>query len=363
MTIRIPDVFAMTMSKEEYEKFINEVLRALRGGLEEADGVVFKGKAAMGTTQIWQVIAWALLYPSVHVLIDAINVNESDVSITWYLKTTVEALKGKILKNVGKLSKEEVLAFMFTAVLGDGSAEIIKVIRNGRVYDEAVIKMTMSDERYKVWEPLFDRLRRIGFRSGKPSLSNSNVVNVRFNSGNAIDLARAIINVLPPVLRDIFDALAFEKWERIKRIAEMELKFRKGGMQVDVTGYRFTVAVYGGTVVLIHQVRDGVEAEKVIDALKVKYGNEFYAYINKRGKYLAVIVPAYVVEKYDDIKEQVIEVLCRRLGKTKDEKKKEEIAKAIKRLAPTKGDGSGQRPIFLTNISICSPNDNSIINT
>ncbi|WP_460173676.1 hypothetical protein, partial [Vulcanisaeta sp. JCM 14467] len=256
VTIRIPGVFAMTMSKEEYEKFINGVLRALRGGLEEADGVVFKGKAAMGTTQIWQVIAWALLYPSVHVLIDAINVNESDVSITWYLKTTVEALKGKILKNVGKLSKEEVLAFMFTAVLGDGSAEIIKVIRNGHVYDEAVIKMTMSDERYKVWEPLFERLESMGFRNGKPSLSNSNVVNVRFYGSNAIGLARAMINVLPPVLRDIFDALNFEKWLNLRRIAEMELKFRKGEMQVDVTGYKFTVCARKRTVVLIHQVRD-----------------------------------------------------------------------------------------------------------
>ena len=39
----------------------------------------------------------------------------------------------------------------------------------------------------------------------------------------------------------------------------------------------------------------------------------------------------------NDIKEQVIKVLCRRLRKTKDEKKKEKIAKAIKRLALTKG--------------------------
>ncbi|GAB6944457.1 hypothetical protein [Vulcanisaeta sp. JCM 14467] len=67
----------------------------------------------------------------------------------------------------------------------------------------------------------------MGFRSGKPNLINGNEIEVRFYGSNAIDLARTMINALPPILRDILDALAFEKRERIKRIAEMELKFRR----------------------------------------------------------------------------------------------------------------------------------------
>ncbi|WP_054850575.1 hypothetical protein [Vulcanisaeta sp. JCM 14467] len=73
-------------------------------------------------------------------------------------------------------------------------------------------------------------------------------------------------------------------------------------------------------------------------------GIEYYTRVPRRRMardYLEyILIPKEVrggVSLYgNDIKEQVIEVLCRRLGKTKDEKK-EEIAKAIKRLAPTKG--------------------------
>ncbi|WP_054850392.1 hypothetical protein [Vulcanisaeta sp. JCM 14467] len=117
----------------------------------------------------------------------------------------------------------------------------------------------------------------------------------------------------------------------------MEVKWRRGETQIIVASYGFAVSVRKGTIMLIHQVRDGVEAEKVINALKAKYGNEFHAYINKRGKYLAVIVPAYVVEKYDDIKEQVIEVLRRKLEKTKDEKKKTEHSHDTKALSTHRG--------------------------
>ena len=70
------------------------------------------------------------------------------------------------------------------------------------------------------------RLKSMGFRSDKLH-SEGNVVKVKFNSSNAIGLSRAMMAVLPPILRDILDALSFEKWERIKRIAEMEVKYRR----------------------------------------------------------------------------------------------------------------------------------------
>ena len=92
---------------------------------------------------------------------------------------------------------------------------------------------------------------------------------------------------------------------------------------------------------LIHRARDGVEAETVIEALRVRYGDRFYAYVNRSGKYLAVIIPMYVFEKYSDIKEQVIEVLRRKLEKTKDEKKKQIITKHLMRLTTPKGDSHG----------------------
>mgnify|MGYP001770810735 CR=1 FL=1 len=45
----------------------------------------------------------------------------------------------------------------------------------------------------------------------------------------------------------------------------------------------------------------------------------------------------YVFERYEDIKAQVIEVLCRKLEKMKDERKRRIITKHLRRLAPTKG--------------------------
>ncbi len=102
-----------------------------------------------------------------------------------------------------------------------------------------------------------------------PNDPNANVIYMTiFLSGYAIDLARAMITILPPILRDVLDALGFEKWAGLKRIANMEIRWR----------------------------RDEVEADKVIDALNAKYSNEFYSYVNKSGKYLAVTIPMYVFE-------------------------------------------------------------------
>ena len=337
VTIRAPDIFMKTMSKEEYEKFINEVLRALRGGLEETDGLAEKGKVAMNTTQVWQIVVWSMFYPGeVHALVDVINVNENGVTIKWHLKSGHKSIKGKILNDIGKLSEEEILTFVFTAVLGDGWADITKVVINGRVYDETVIEITMSDKKFKRWEPLLDKLREMGFKSGKP-YSEGNVIKVTFYGSNAINLARAMIAVLPPILRDVLDALAFEKWLKLRRITEMEVKWRRGEVSVNIASYRFTVNAQKHYIVLERKVKDGAEAEKVINALRARYGDGLQTRVNKSGKYLAVTIPMYAFEKYEDIKVQVIEVLCKKLERTKDEKKKQAIIKHLRRLTPNRG--------------------------
>ncbi|GAB6945281.1 hypothetical protein [Vulcanisaeta sp. JCM 14467] len=69
--------------------------------------------------------------------------------------------------------------------------------------------------------------------------------------------------------------------------------------------------------------------------MRARYGDEFAVNIHKSGRYRVVAIPAYIFEKYDDIKAQVIEVLCRRLGKTKDEGKRQNIIMILRRLAPT----------------------------
>ena len=335
MTINVPNVFRKTMGKREYVKFVNEMYKALKGGLEKTDGFTDKSKASMVTAQIWQVIVWSLLYPGkTSILTAAVDVNKESVAIQWRMRASHESVKGSSLNDADKLNMEGLLAFMFAAVLGDGSADITKSIINGYAYDVPVITITMKD--FDVWRPILNKLWDMGFKWNK---SNTNgTTNVRFVSSNAINLARAMISVLPPILRDVLDALGFEKWLRIRRIAEMEVKWRRGEMSVDIAGFKFTVVIHEGTVELVRPVI--TEVEKVINVLRAVYGDEFVKYvrINKSGKRLAVKIPMYVFERYDDIKAQVIEVLRRKLEKAKDEKKKQIITKHLMKLASTEGN-------------------------
>ena len=332
VSIKTPDMFRSTMSEEEYKKFVERVLKALRWGFAKTDEYIDKGKAAMNTTQTWQAIVWPLLYPGeVHMYVNAININENDMTIEWRLRTSYESLKGESLGGIDELGEEGYLAFIFTAVLGDGSVIITKDSHDN---DMAVVSIAMSSEEFDAWKSILNKLWVMGFK-WSPN-SHNNINDIRFYNGNAIGLARAMISVLPPILRDIMDALSFEKWLNLRRIAEMEVRWRRGESQVNVAGYGFTVKVHDGTIVLEHKARDGVEADEIINVLKANYGNEFHAYVNRSGKYLLVRIPMYEFEKHDDIKAQVIEVLCKKLEKTKDEKKRQEVIKQLMRLAPTK---------------------------
>ncbi|WP_054856936.1 hypothetical protein [Vulcanisaeta sp. JCM 16159] len=243
---------------------------------------------------------------------------------------------------------EELLAFMFTTVLGDRSADIQRIIVNGHTYDEAMIIITMSSDKFSNWKPILDRLWDMGFKWHR--YPNVNIIHVMFLSGYVIDLARAMISVLSLILHDILDALNFEKWNEITRIAKIEMNWRGGGSQVIVASYKFTVNILKGTFELVRPVKDKAEADKVINTLK-KYGYELHARINKHGKYLAVKISARFIERYSDIKAQVIEVLCRKLEKTKSERKRMEIIKAIIRLASTE-EWPHTCPSYLRNSSL-----------
>ena len=153
-----------------------------------------------------------------------------------------------------------------------------------------------------------------------------------------------MINVLPPILRDVLDALNFEKWVNMRRIAEIEVKWRWGESQVIVAGYGFTVDVRDDTVVLKHRARNDAEINEVISALRARYGNEFTVSTHKGGRYRVVVIPARMIERYEDIKEQVIQILCEKLEKVKDERKRQAITKHLKRLTPTKETATADCP-------------------
>ncbi len=325
--INVPDVITL-IGEEDRKRFV-KILEALKAGFAESDEGKERSKPVMKTTQSWQAIAWALLYPGdAYVLVDSINVNESKVTIAWHLKAlSHKSIKGAIFKDIEKLVEEQLLAFFTTVILGDGSAIISKNTVYGQTYDKPIIEVVMSGERFKLWRPLLEKLRKLGFTWSKSDLRGNAVV-VRFSNSYAVRLARAMINNLPTMIRDLLDTLNIEKWAMIKQIAEMEQKFTKGEMTITLAGYRFTIVIDEYTVKLQHNAKDDAKVKEICEVLKRVYGDDLIINVRRwGGKYLRIEIPMYEIERRDSIKDPVFQVLCRKYQrvKLKDKKKEKKI--------------------------------------
>ncbi len=330
ITINVPDVYIKTLKPEDYEKFINEVLKWLKKGFAMTDEGVNEERPIMVTTQVWQAILWSLLYPGeMYINIDAINVNKEGISVKWYLRANGHNSL-KTLESDKKPSNEnEAILLLLTAILGDGYVIITKY--HGR-YDTPVISITMKTESFNKWEPILSKLS-IRWRK----YQRGSKTEVMWRSGHAIDLTRIILNVLPPIFKDMLDALGPKKWINMKKIAEIELNWRLGKNKVLIAGYEFSVNVLKTTVRLRHLAKNKDEVDMIRKALMKVYGDKFISqtHINGNGKYMEVIIPMRLIMEYNDIKMQVIQVLCKILKKTKDEQKRQTITNHIMKLIPT----------------------------
>ncbi|WP_243679361.1 hypothetical protein [Vulcanisaeta distributa] len=259
--------------------------------------------------------------------IRGININEDDVSISWFLRANdYTSIKGKILNDTDKLHNKAVLAFIFTAILGDGAV----FISSSNKYNEAKIQITMSVHELERWKLILDKL---GFKwSLQPQLDG--IIHVRFHGSKAIDLARAIINIIPPILRDILDVLNIEKWSNLKQIANMELKFRKGESQIDVAGEKFSVVIDNNKIKLMRTIKDWTKVEKILEKIKIIYGEDFVKQVkvHKSNKYIIIKIPMKLIKEHDDIKVQVIQALRRKYERINDNKRKRVIIKHLRKL-------------------------------
>ncbi|BDR93267.1 hypothetical protein [Vulcanisaeta souniana] len=136
----------------------------------------------------------------------------------------------------------------------------------------------MSTTKYNIWKQVLNKLSEMGFKWDEDQYESW--ISIRFYSGNAIDLAKAMINSLPHILRDILDAFNAEKCINIKNIANMKLKFKKGKMQIVIAGFKFTVITYNGTTKLVINTKDPNKVKKILDALKKVYGERFIELIH-----------------------------------------------------------------------------------
>ncbi len=137
--------------------------------------------------------------------------------------------------------------------------------------------MVISAAELDMWRPILDKLNSMGFREYQDPLRNT--FKITYTSGYATDLAKAMVNALPLVLRDLLNALSIKKWLDIKQIASMEVKFRLGESRVLVGGESFTVAVSRGSVTLLRRVRDWAEVGRVLEELRVSYGEGFVSQV------------------------------------------------------------------------------------
>ncbi len=174
--------------------FDNNVLRAMQYGLLLTDGTVDRdGYPEMSTTYLWQGIVWPLVFPGKNrIYVKSINVNDSDITITWFLRSIDYKFKGRSVVDVkrGFVGGEVVgfddwlfLWFLLFAVFGDGNVDIQDE------YDVREVRLFMGGGKYGLWGgPIIERLRGgLGFRGGG-EYGWEWVVRVR--SSRAVRLAR-----------------------------------------------------------------------------------------------------------------------------------------------------------------------------
>jgi hypothetical protein len=95
----------------------------LQAGWRASDEEEDKGKPGIGTTKTWQVLAWATVrYGSLHILLKRLNLNASNLSITWQIRTKSwkEQWSGKGGKRCAQQVAKQHPLGMLTWYLGDG---------------------------------------------------------------------------------------------------------------------------------------------------------------------------------------------------------------------------------------------------
>ncbi|BDR91265.1 hypothetical protein [Vulcanisaeta souniana] len=262
---------------------INEVIKTIRYGLFIADGYIQESRVTIGTSQTWQNILVAFLFPGkIHSNIIGIDVNKKDVKLMWFLRT--DYTPGDLLFEI---NNNTVIAALFGAILGDGSV----TIRNVYNYKEPVIDLTNKDFNDVRWRLLLSELVK----------GRTYPMHLMFLGSKAIDMARRIVNVMPPTLKELMDALNVSKWVTLREMANMELKWRRGKWVVNVLNYKFSVAT--NPLMLYHYVKSEDEAQVIINILKE---NGIEAHRKKSGQYIMVVIPARSLNNNDNIKIQTI---------------------------------------------------------
>lgn len=242
-SINIPNVFNELLNKEEYEKFIKEVLIPMEGGFAMTDEGINKNKPSMKTSRLWQVLLWSLIYPGeIYIIIDTINVNKSGESIIYHLRANSHtSFKQKVPEMIRSFDDTAFLNFLLTVILGDGD---IVIRRRKEGYTSFEIRITAGGEKINALRSILERFDSMKIRYSLGRQKGG--IKIIIESNYAIELSRKIINVLPPIMKallDLLETFGLNKWSKLKRIANAKLAFKPGNSQVNILSIGFTISI------------------------------------------------------------------------------------------------------------------------
>jgi hypothetical protein len=298
-----------------------ELLKAVQRGWELTDGGVINGHPAMGTTQPWQVVLWALCYPGrIHMLIDGIYINGDGASIMWQLvaKDYGARLKEEVAKDVKNFDEDRLRVFLAPAIWGDGEVNV------SRRY----VRLIMGLAKYELWFGIIERLiNELGFTI---RLREYNV-EVEVKSSKAVRLARDWL-LMQDIkgLIELGASLGGEKLRRIIELASMEVKER-GSSSIAIPGTDISMNIHIDShcrVELMAKRRDEKEALKLVEELN-KAGLHPSIYV-ERGYYVVSINHTNIRDS--PLRKPVCQKLSKWLNEARDERRKERIAKAMQNL-------------------------------
>lgn len=241
-----------------------------------------------------------------HAYINAVNVNKSDVAIKWKLRARCcYSIKRCALSDALKYDDGAFLTFILAIILGDG--DVTLSWRSNSV--EPIVKFTINAEEFEKseeWKQILNRLELLGIMWSKDDTRRDRVVIV-IRSSYAINLVRKIIEALPPVINALFDvleALGFEKWSKIKEVANTELRFKTGVWQVEIGGVKFSISIPHSYALVLRVKRcDPIEAQRIIDRIRMIYGEDFEIKTRRNNKgCIEIKIPWNEIKRRDDIK-------------------------------------------------------------
>ncbi|WP_054854597.1 hypothetical protein, partial [Vulcanisaeta distributa] len=319
--------------------FSDGKLRAMRYGLLLTDGSIDKeGYPVMATTQLWQIVAWLMAWSRRnYICVYGVNLNENDVTVTWFLsavdhKNKVKS-KVKAAKKVLRLDDDEFATFILFAVLGDGSVDV--KWKN--------VRLAIGGSKYELWRDIVGRIMNLGFRDYDSKV----VKRYGINSSKAVELAKRWLSdvLIRSMIEDLSQLPDAGKLRNLMMLANMDVKSRG----------KSSIEVIDGVKMHIHMGKSGyaelrIDRKRLEDAMAVQEALKragYNAKLTQRGKRFVVYIGQDEIKKHPKLIVKTCEILRKMHEEAMNEgkaRRMKTITKAMKKLNCPRPGPTGLSP-------------------